>query len=475
MIRREKRVMKKSTLTLAVMAGALGLPLTAEQASAAPAFVDDVMGSSFFKDSKATLGLRNFYVNEDTRHAGPRGAQTASDWGQGFALKYQSGFTEGPVGFGVDALGLWAVRLSGGGNGTGGDHRPASFPSDSGLNGGNNGEPVREFGSFGLTGKMRISKTIGEYGTLTPNLPVIQTTDSRVLTQTFNGGQITSKEIDNLTLVGGRIDHTKNRGSSDMTGFGVSGSYTSRQDSNQFYYAGGDYKVNKDLLVQYYFANMKDYYNQHFAGLVHNWGLPVGKLTTDLRFFHSTSDGNNSHAASSSSNPRNNDNYVVRGYYGNGNQFGKVDNDAYSAMFTYSLKGHALSAGYQVLTGKSDFPFLQAGDGDTAYLITNALVGRFQHAGERTWLAQYAYDFANIGLPGLRASAIYLQGNGIDSARGNLKQHETNVRLDYVIQSGMLKGLGFTYRGGILRGQNIPGDADRDHNRLIVSYSIPLL
>ncbi len=461
MIRREKRVMKKSTLTLAVMAGALGLPLTAEQASAAPAFVDDVMGSSFFKDSKATLGLRNFYVNEDTRHAGPGGAQTASDWGQGFALKYQSGFTEGPVGFGVDALGLWAVRLSGGGNGPGGDVRPASFPSDSGA-------PVDQFGSFGLTGKVRASKTIGEYGTLTPNLPVIQTTDSRILTQTFNGGQITSKEIDNLTLVGGRIDHTKTRASSDMVGFGLPGTYNSRADSNEFYYGGGDYKVTKDLLVQYYYANMKNYYNQHFAGLVHNWGLPVGKLTTDLRFFHSTSDGQNSNSTS-----RND--YGSRGYYGNGRQFGKVDNDAYSAMFTYSLKGHSLSAGYQVLTGKSDFPFIDAGDGNTAYLITNALVGRFQHAGERTWLAQYAYDFANIGLPGLRASAVYLQGNGIDSARGNLSQHETNVRLDYVIQSGMLKGLGFTYRGGILRGQNIPGDADRDHNRLIVSYSIPLL
>lgn len=462
MIRQEKRVMKKSTLTLAVIAGVLGLPMTAEQASAASSVFDTVAGSSFFKDSKATLGLRNFYVNEDTRHAGTRGAQTATDWGQGFALKYQSGFTEGPVGFGVDALGLWAVRLSGGGNGPGGDHRPSSFPSDSGA-------PVDQFGSFGLTGKMRISKTIAEYGTLTPNLPVIQTTDSRILTQTYRGGQITSKEIDNLTLVGGRMDHNKSRASSDMTGFGIQG-YNSRIDSNQFYYGGADYKVNKDLLVQYYYANMKDYYNQHFVGLIHNWGLPVGSLKTDLRFFHSTSDGKNGRASGRA------EGYVSRGYYGNGVTRGEVDNDAYSAMFTYSLKGHSLSAGYQVLTGKSDFPFINAGDGDTAYLITNALMGRFQHAGERTWLAQYAYDFANIGLPGLKASAIYLQGSNVHTAGRDLKQNEANVRLDYVVQSGMLKGLGFTYRGGMIRqSAKFPNDADRDHNRLIVSYSIPLL
>ena len=35
--------------------------------------------------------------------------------GQGFILNYQSGFTQGTVGFGVDALGLLGVRLDGGG------------------------------------------------------------------------------------------------------------------------------------------------------------------------------------------------------------------------------------------------------------------------------------------------------------------------------------------------------------------------
>ena len=35
----------------------------------------------------------------------------AEEWAQGFLLRYESGFTEGPLGFGVDALGLLGVKL----------------------------------------------------------------------------------------------------------------------------------------------------------------------------------------------------------------------------------------------------------------------------------------------------------------------------------------------------------------------------
>ncbi|MDV7213236.1 OprD family outer membrane porin, partial [Azotobacter beijerinckii] len=53
-----------------------------------PAGQADAAG--FFEDSKATLKMRNFYINQDTRNQdGPR----AEEWGQGFILDYQSGFT----------------------------------------------------------------------------------------------------------------------------------------------------------------------------------------------------------------------------------------------------------------------------------------------------------------------------------------------------------------------------------------------
>lgn len=63
--------------------------------------------ADFIKDGKATLGFRNYYFNNDYRdRAGPAGQSKTAEWAQGFFLDYKSGFTDGTVGFGVDALGL---------------------------------------------------------------------------------------------------------------------------------------------------------------------------------------------------------------------------------------------------------------------------------------------------------------------------------------------------------------------------------
>lgn len=50
-------------------------------------------------------------------------------------------------------------------------------------------------------------------------------------------------------------------GSSDQTGLAVAGG---TRESNQFDFAGGDWSVNKDLTAQYYYANLDNYYTQHF-------------------------------------------------------------------------------------------------------------------------------------------------------------------------------------------------------------------
>lgn len=442
--------MKISYLALAVALGTI-----AQQAGAA----------GFFEDSKASLTLRNFYFDSDNRETG---ASNQEEWGQGFILNYQSGYTQGPVGFGVDAIGLLGLRLDGGGDGDRGDSRTpgALFPRES------NGKAVDEFSSLGLTAKAKFSNTELRYGTLQPKLPVVVYNDGRLLPVTFEGAQITSSEIDNLTLIAGQLEHSKGRNSTDMRSLsiaGANGSGASSRDSNKFYYAGGDYKVSKDLLLQYYFGNLKDFYQQHFVGLVHNWAIGPGVLKTDLRAFHSSGDGKNASLDGRL------DGYDSSGYWRTGDSDrGEVDNRALSGLFTYTLSGHSLSAGYQVLNGNSDFPFLNRGDGEgsTAYLITDVQIGKFQRAGERTWLAGYAYDFANVGVPGLKASALYLSGDNIDSARGEQKEWERDLRLDYVLQDGPLKGVGFTWRNASLRSdvQN-----DTDENRLIVSYTLPLL
>ncbi|MBC2690690.1 MULTISPECIES: OprD family porin [Pseudomonas] len=457
--------MNKSTLALAVAVG-----VVAQQAGAA----------GFIEDSKATLGLRNFYINTDNRdnNAKAAGAQSKQEeWGQGFDLRFTSGYTQGTVGFGLDAIGLVGVKLDSGGGTNGAtatSYGGTVFPSKS------NGEAVDNFSSLGLTAKAKISQTELKLGTLQPKLPVIVTNDGRLLPQTFQGGQITTNEIKDLTLVGGQIEHAKGRNSSNNEELSIAGANSptaSGRDSNKFIYGGGDYKITKDLTAQYYYGNLDDFYKQHFLGLVHNWAIGPGVLKSDFRYFNSSDDGANGHDPA----------YYTTGDYGTGITKGKVDNNLFSGLLLYTVSGHTFGGGYQVSNGDSDFPWLNQGDGSSAYLTTDMQIAKFARAGERTWQARYSYDFAQVGAPGLTAGIVYLRGDNIDTS-GNVgttkpqtkvnatgaSEWERDLTVAYVIPQGPLKNLGLTWKNAMWR-NDIPGQRDQDENRLIVSYSIPLL
>ena len=450
--------MHKSTLAIAVAVG-----LLAQQASAA----------GFIEDSKATLKLRNFYINNDNRDSGTKaaGAQSKTEeWGQGFQLDFTSGFTQGTVGFGIDAIGLLGVKLDSSagkhGNPTGANYGGSVFPSD-----GNHA--VDDFSSLGLTAKAKVSQTELRIGTLQPKLPVIVSNDGRMLPQTFQGGQITSSEFKDLTFTGGQIEHAKGRNSSNNEGLSIAGANNSITGKfvNKFYYGGVDYKVNKDLLLQYYYGNLEDFYKQHFLGLTHNWAIGPGVLKSDLRYFNSSDDGNNGNQSA----------YFSTGNYSGVNSGrGKVDNNLYSGLFLYSVAGHTFGGGYQVSNGSSDFPWLNQGDGSSAYLTTDMQIQKFARAGERTWQARYSYDFAKLGVPGLTAGAVYLRGDNIDTYSGGKQvsngasEWERDITVAYVVQEGALKNLGFMWKNAMWR-NDIASQRDQDENRLIVSYSIPLL
>ena len=447
--------MNKSTLALAVAVGVL-----AQQAGAA----------GFIEDSKATLGLRNFYINTDNRDG--TGANKNEEWGQGFDLRFISGYTQGTVGFGIDAIGLLGVRLDSGGGTNGAtatSYGGTVFPSKS------NGEAVDNFSSLGLTAKAKISQTELKLGTLQPKNPVIATNDGRLLPQTWQGGQITSGEIKDLTLVGGQIEAVKGRNSSNNEQLSIGGANTrgtAWRDSNKFIYAGGDYKITKDLTAQYYYGNLEDFYKQHFLGLVHSWAIGPGVLKSDLRYFNSSDDGKNGTDA----------NYYSSGNYtGLRNGRGEVSNNLYSGLFLYTVAGHTFGGGYQVSNGSSDFPWLNQGDGSSNYTITDMQIQKFGRAGEKTWQVRYSYDFAKVGVPGLTAGAVYLRGDDIDTVGTNGQQAasgasewERDFTLAYVVPEGPLKNVGFMWKNATWR-TDLPNTRSQDENRLILSYSIPLL
>ena len=65
--------------------------------------------ADFIEDSHATLQTQNIYLNRDFREG--TGQSKREEWSQGFLLNIESGFTEGTVGFGLDAMGMLGIKL----------------------------------------------------------------------------------------------------------------------------------------------------------------------------------------------------------------------------------------------------------------------------------------------------------------------------------------------------------------------------
>ncbi|KIH84647.1 OprD family porin [Pseudomonas batumici] len=460
--------MNKCTLALAVAVGVLSQQAYAEGQADAKGFIEG---------ATSTLGLRNFYINTDNRSGanGKTGQSLNSEWGQGFDLRFNSGYTQGTVGFGLDVIALEGIRLDTGRGSNGATPSTSGttmFPAE--ATGGKNAKSVNDFGSLGLTGKVRVSQTELKVGTLLPNNPVIKYNDGRLLPQTFTGGELKSNEIKDLTLTLGQVDEAKGRNSSNDDNLSIAGANgssnfsadTTGRFSNKFQYAGADYKITKDLVASYYYGKLKDFYSQNFLGLVHNWAIGPGVLKSDLRYYRSRDDGaNGSNSA-----------YFTNGFYPDTPASltkGKVDNDLYSYLALYSVEGHTFGAGYQYTKGDSDFPWLNQGDGSSNSTITDMQIQKFARAGEKTWQARYAYDFAKVGVPGLTAGVIYVHGDGIKSTTGDKSEWERDISLSYVIPEGTFKNLGFAWKNAMWR-TNV-ATRDQDENRLIVSYSIPLL
>lgn len=412
--------------------------------------------AEFIKDSKASLELRNFYMNRDFRQDGdptppkvtgktPTEYRSKSEeWAQGFLLRYESGFTEGTVGVGVDAIGTLGVKLDSGR----GESGTGLLQVDR-----ETGKAQDSYGDLGATAKLRVSQTVLKAGTLMPKLPVVMSNDSRLLPQSFQGGQVNSLDIAGMTIDAGQLSRVNQRDSSDHEVMSITnGSAKARGftglpgaglGSDEFNFAGASYKWNDQLTTSYHYGNLDQYYNQHYLNAVHV--LPLAdkqSLKSDLRYARSTDDGQTN-----------------------------VDNTALGAMFTYALGFHAVGLGYQKMSGDTGFAYI---NGTDAFLTNYVQISDFAFKDEKSWQARYDYNFAGLGIPGLTFMTRYVNGDNIDQGVAGAsegKEWERNTDIAYVIQDGPLKNVGVKWRNATVR-SNFGNDLDE--NRLIVSYILPL-
>ena len=395
--------------------------------------------ADFIKDSKASVELRNFYFNRDFRQ--DNAAQSKQEeWAQGFMMRFESGFTAGTIGVGFDAIGLLGIKLDSSPDRAGSGLLKRHADTRQGAH--------DEYAEVGLTAKVRAAKSVLKLGTLLPKLPTVLANDSRLLPQTFQGGQLSSQDIQGLTADAGRLTQVNQRDSSNYEDMGITRTgakdiITRHVASDSFDFASLNYKWTPDLATGYSYGHLDNFYSQHLVNLAYVLPITVGQsLKTDLRFARSTDDGGSN-----------------------------VDNNALGAMFTYTLGGNAFGLGYQSMSGDTGYAYI---NGTDAFLVNFVQIGDFASKDEKSWQARYDYNFAAMGIPGLTFMTRYLTGSDIDlgNNRPEGKEWERDTDIGYVVQSGPLKNVGLKWRNATVRSTNF--GSDLDENRLIVSYTLPI-
>ncbi|MCQ6258809.1 OprD family porin [Pseudomonas hefeiensis] len=390
--------------------------------------------SGFVEDAKVNLNLRNFYINRNFTN--PDNAQgKAEEWTQSFILDAKSGFTQGVVGFGVDVLGMYSVKLDGGR----GTANTALLPVH------DDGRPADDFGRLGVALKAKVSKTELKVGEWMPVLPILRSDDGRSLPQTFRGGQVTSTEISGLSLYGGQFRANSMRNDASMEDMSMNGRGAFLSD--RFNFGGGEYAFNdKRTQVGVWYAELSDIYQQKYFNLTHS--QPVGDWTlgANLGYFIGKEEGSA--------------------------LAGDLDNKTLSAMLSAKYGGNTFYVGLQKLSGDDGWMRVNGTSGGT--LANDSYNSSYDNAEERSWQVRHDFNFAAVGVPGLTLMNRYISGDNVHTGTiTDGKEWGRESELAYTVQSGALKSLNVKWRNSTMRRDY--STSEFDENRLIVSYPISLL
>jgi hypothetical protein len=414
----------RNSLSAAVFAGTLSLALGIPAAAhAADGFVDG---------TKVALNARNFYINREFRDDSITDRSKAEEWTQSFILNIQSGYTPGPVGFGVDALAGLAIKLDGGR----GTYGTGLLPRDS------DGRPVDDFGRLALAVKAKMSETELRVGEWQVVVPVLRADDGRSLPQTFQGGMVTSKEIDNLALYGGQMRQNSVRDDASMEDMFFGGA-----SSDRFNFAGGEYSFTDKTKAGLWHARLEDIYQQSYVQLLHV--QPLGEdlaLTANLGYFTGKDEGSA--------------------------LAGDLDNRTYSGLFGLQAGANTFYVGLQKVSGDTGWMRVNGTSGGS--LANDSFNNAYDNAGERSWQLRHDYNFAAMGVAGLTLMNRYISGDNIETAAGDDgEEWGRETELAYTIQNGPAKNLNIKWRNSSFRSE--VNNRDLDENRLIFNYPISIL
>ena len=353
-------------------------------------------------------------------------------------LNFASGFTQGTVGVGVDAFGMYALRLDSG-RGRSGAAGIDFFRQDS------SGRPERDVAKAGAALKLRFSNTVIAYGDLRPTLPVLNHDNSRLLPESFTGTLLTSNEIDGLQVHLGRFHAESRKSDEGRDSGGLKGIDV----------IGGSYAFSNTLSAAVYASDVEDVLKRQYVNLNYTLPLASDALNFDLNAYRTRQD----------------------------KKFDPTEgrNNIWSLAATYSTGPHAFTLAHQRSSGDVgyNYGFYQSegwiGNGGSTIFLANSYWSDFNAKDEHSWQLSYAVDFAEYGVPGLSYRIAYVRGDNIDAGAAKRgKEQEWFNQLSYTVQSGAAKDLSVHLRASALRVSEDARAYNSEGNEVRVFIDYPL-
>lgn len=432
----------------------LPLSLVAALPLAALAVEDQPVG--FIEGSRLNVLARNFYFNRDDRkgQSSPTGNGYSEAWAQGLIGKFESGFTQGTVGFGLDAFAMVGVKLDSGTGRSGGKGSFGMLPVD------RDNRPEDSYSKVGGAAKLRVLDTVIKAGDVFPLTPVVAYGDSRVLPESFRGVTVQNTSLAGLSLQGGRLSGMSQPNESGMNK-GFATFYAGPVDSPWIGYFGGDYQLNKHLGFSLYSSRLKDAWDQYYVGSTASYPLTEDvSLFGDVNYYKAVDEGKK--------------------------RLGTFDNNIWSARLGVKVGAHSVAVSHQRNNGDDDFDYLR--QSDSIFLNNSIQYSDFNSPKERSWMVRYDLDMQAFGIPGLTFMTRYAKGSGADYSNANAvymrrdaagnpltdqRRWERNIEAKYVVQAGTLKDLSLRLRQASVRSSAF--ESDLEEVRVIIEYPLAVL
>lgn len=456
------KTLKWSAIAFAVAAASTQMAVASQQSES----------NGFLEDSTLNLETRTLYFNRDFRNdpapAGDRHSYT-EELGLGLRAFYESGFTQGTVGFGVDAFAMTGIKLDSGG----GRHSELRmFPTD-----GRSGKAQDNYTLARGAVKARLSNTVLKYGDQIVDLPVLSMDDARLLPESTTGFLVTSEEVDGLVLHAGHFTALRSMNST-------------RRDSKNagelrsLDLIGGRYNFTDNLSAAYYYSKAKVGGKSYSLSpdFFINKRQKINKQYMNINYVHPIADEQSVTVDFNAYSTRAHDRHVQQDFR---DRQGLAKNNIRSLAVAYNFGAHTVTVGTQKSEGNSAYNYGYDGGG-SVYLLNDVQYNDFTAKGEKSYQARYDLDMSAYGVPGLSFMTRYVRGSNIANfdpnqlrERNTGKNWERDIEAKYVVQSGFAKDLSLRARHAVYRANDAArrGTRNDDVNelRLIVEYPLSIL